>query len=356
MEPFKHQIGSELVARIADAIADQHADFPGEAFVAEATDGLEEMELRDRVEHVAEALARHLPDDFPAAASILVSTLGTESASDTPIAGGPHDIRGLAVWPMTRFVSLRGLGHLEASLNALEEMTKRFTAEFDLREFIEAEYEKTMARVEAWVEHDNDHVRRLVSEGMRPRLPWGRRLTCFQDDPTPTLELLDRLRDDESAYVRRSVANHLNDISKDHRDLTLEVARRWLEDAPEARERVVRHGLRTLVREADEEALELLGYGGRVELDGLFVGDACARGDSLPFAFRIWNAGEGPAKVVVDYVLHLVKANGDRRPRPFRISSRVLARGRWRHTSALMSSARPRPGSTTPGSTDSRSG
>lgn len=327
MDPFKHQIGPALVTRIAEAVAENDAQFDACAFVAAATDGLEDLEMRARVEHVAGALADQLPADFTEAARILVSTLGAESPSETPIPDGVTDIRGFAVWPMTRFVAMRGQGDVDAALDALEEMTKRFTAEFDLRTFIEADYEATMARLEAWVGHENAHVRRLVSEGTRPHLPWGQRLVRFAADPAPTLALLERLRDDESPYVRRSVANHLNDISKDHRALSLDVARRWLTDAPEARQRVVRHGLRTLVREADPEALELLGYGGRVELDGLFVGDACVRGGALPFAFRIWNAGETPAKIVVDYVLHLVKANGDRKPRPFRVSSRVLDPG-----------------------------
>ena len=327
MEPFKNQIGPQLVTLIADAIADQTQEFPRNAFVAHALAGLEEMEMRARVEHLAETLARHLPDDFERSVGVLLASLGEASSTETPTTAAVNDVRGFAIWPMTRYVSLRGLEHVELALDALEEMTRRFTAEFDIREFIEARYEETMARLAIWVEHPDAHVRRLVSEGTRPRLPWGRRLKRFQDDPAPALALLERLRDDESPYVRRSVANHLNDISKDHPQIALEVARAWLVDAPEPRARLVRHPQRSLVRDADPDALELLGFNGKIDLDGLFVGDACARGEKLPLAFRIWNAGEAPAKVVVDYMLHLVKASGDRRPRAFRISSRKLAPG-----------------------------
>lgn len=327
MESFKNQVGAALVERIAAAITEVEPDFPSDAFVADAAPGLEDLELRARVEQVAVALARHLPEDFIRSAEILVATLGPEAGPDAPTGAGVSEIRGFAVWPMTRYVSLRGLDDVEVALDALKQMTRRFTAEFDIREFLEARYHETMARLDLWADDPNPHVRRLVSEGTRPRLPWGRRLERFQDDPSPVLPLLERLRDDESPYVRRSVANHLNDISKDHPRLALEVAHAWMEGPPDTRRRLVRHALRTLVREADPDALGLLGYDGDIALDGLFVGDSCTRGETLPFAFRIYNAGDTPAKVIVDYVLHLTKADGTRTPRPFRVSSRVLEPG-----------------------------
>ena len=162
--------------------------------------------------------------------------------------------------PFVFFVADHGLECFETSMRAQYELTKRFTAEFSIRAFIERYPNETLKRLAEWAHDPNMHVRRLVSEGTRPRLPWASRLRGFQEDPSPVLELLEVLKDDPEEYVRRSVANNLNDISKDHPELVVEVTRRWWLDASEDRRRLVRHALRTLVKAGNTEALAVLGY------------------------------------------------------------------------------------------------
>ena len=146
-------------------------------------------------------------------------------------------------------------------MQAQHELTQRFTAEFSIRPFIERHPEATLARLAQWTQDPSPHVRRLVSEGTRPRLPWASRLRDFQRDPAPVLALLERLKDDPELYVRRSVANNLNDIGKDHPDLLADVARRWLQNASPERRWIVRHALRSAIKRAEPGALSALGYG-----------------------------------------------------------------------------------------------
>ncbi len=164
--------------------------------------------------------------------------------------------------PFVFYVGQHGLGAFEESMLAQYELTKRFTAEFSIRPFLIHHEAATLARLRQWTVDPDPNVRRLVSEGTRPRLPWAPRLPAFIADPAPVLELLELLRDDPSEYVRRSVANNLNDISKDHPDVVVEVARRWWADGDEPRRRLVRHALRTLVKRGDPAALEVLGHVG----------------------------------------------------------------------------------------------
>ena len=176
----------------------------------DATRGLEALELMDRGRHVMRAMRTHLPQDPAEAIGILERSLGP------PLDGTEgHGMAPFRYLPHVLFVATHGLRCFEASMRAQHALTQRFTAEFSVRPFLEAEPARTLARLTAWTRDPSPHVRRLVSEGTRPRLPWAGRLRAFQRDPTPTLALLERLKDDPHPYVRRSVANHLNDIGKD---------------------------------------------------------------------------------------------------------------------------------------------
>ena len=165
--------------------------------------------------------------------------------------------------PHLFFVARHGLDHFEDSMRAQYALTQRFTAEYSIRAFLEKHPEATLARLREWAADPSQHVRRLVSEGTRPRLPWAPRLRAFQKDPRPVLELLELLKDDPELYVRRSVANNLNDIGKDHPALLTAVAKRWLRGATPERRWIVDHALRSAVKRADAGALGALGYGAR---------------------------------------------------------------------------------------------
>jgi 3-methyladenine DNA glycosylase AlkC len=313
-----------LVERIAHQLAGAEPSFPREAFLAEASAGLDRLELMDRARWIAAAMRAALPDDFERAVDVIVRALGperqgTERPSMAPFLYLPH----------TLLVAEHGLDHFEPSMRAQHELTRRFTAEFSIRPFLERHPDATLARLAIWSADPSPHVRRLVSEGTRPRLPWAPRLRAFQRDPRPVLALLERLRDDPEPSVRRSVANNLNDIGKDHPGLLLEVCRRWSEGAGAGRAWIVRHALRWRVKAGDRGALTLLGYG---PADGVTVRGAVrprrvAPGGAVLLELEVTNGAARARRVALDVAVHFVKASGAARPKVFKGAALSLPPG-----------------------------
>lgn len=326
-EPFKERLNAAAVRRMANAISAAWPDFDSAAFIADGTRGLDALELKARVEHLAQALRPHLPDDFPKAAQVLVDSLDEPTTTDALTVEGESGLRGFVMMAATRFVSLYGLAHFEASMAALHAMTQRFSAEFDIRFFLTEHPEATWARLMKWTTDSSVHVRRLCSEGSRPRLPWGKRIPGTIDTPDLGLAILERLKDDPDRYVQRSVANHLNDVSKDHPERVLAIARNWLEGASPDRAWTVRHALRGRLKAADPAALSLFGYPDppQIELVDFTAGDSVAFTGRLPFAFGLVSGAD--QKVLVDYVVHYVKANKTRTTKVFRIADRAVKTG-----------------------------
>jgi 3-methyladenine DNA glycosylase AlkC len=236
-------------------------------------------------------------------------------------------IEGWAVMPMTHYVGLQGLAHFDLSMMLLKEMTKRSSSEFGIRFFLLAEPERTLSVLETWVGDSNVHVRRLISEGTRPRLPWAMRLPAFVRDPAPILPLLEALKDDGEEYVRRSVANNLNDIAKDHPDLVARIARQWLKGADKNRRRLVRHACRTLIKQGHKGTLKALGFGTpRVEMDMLRISTPqVIFGAALEFELSLTSTADRPQSLVVDYAIHHRKANGATTPKVFKWKTTTLA-------------------------------
>ncbi len=244
-EPLKNHFGPDVPGLLAEAITAVHPSFPADEFTTFCVDGYDDLELTPRARRIAEGFARYLPADREEALSILVESLGDEN-TDNELTG----MEPFRYLPHVFFVADHGLDHFELAMTAQAELTKRFTAEFSIRSYIEQDHDRTLDRLRIWAGDENVHLRRLVSEGTRPRLPWAPRLRGFQEDPAPVLELLELLKDDPEEYVRRSVANNLNDIAKDHPELVVAVARRWWADGDDARRKLVRHGLRRSSRMA----------------------------------------------------------------------------------------------------------
>jgi 3-methyladenine DNA glycosylase AlkC len=261
-------------------------------------------------------MADYLPEDRDEALRILTHSLGP------PIE--ESELKGMEVFrylPHVFFVAEHGLDHFETAMTMQYEITKRFTAEFSIRAYLEHHEHATLARLREWASDPNVHVRRLVSEGSRPRLPWAPRLRRFQDDPAPVIDLLEMLKDDPEEYVRRSVANNLNDIAKDHPDTVVEVARRWWADGDAARHRLVRHGLRTLIKQAHPGALAVLGYDASspVEVGEVRVTPRTTEiGGSVRVEVDVVNPSEGPGAALADLIVHFVKANGSHSPKVFK--------------------------------------
>jgi 3-methyladenine DNA glycosylase AlkC len=345
--PFKEGLGPAAIDRIARNLVRVDPSFDARGFARDAKRGLDALELKQRVDHVIDALARHLPAEVPRALELLCRVAG---AWDT---GDPNDkLRGFAAWPIIDFVGKHGLEHFDASLEALRELTPLFSAEFAVRPFLVRDPARALKTLRRWTQDPNEHVRRLVSEGTRPRLPWGVRLRVFQDDPSLTIPLLEALRDDPSLYVRRSVANHLNDIAKDHPELVAELAERWSAGASPERAWILRHATRTLVKQGHHAALALHGADHAAEVD---VGKIVLEAKRVPMGgrllFRVKLRSKSPERVrlVVDYALHLAKADGQRRPKVFKGAKIELEPGEARvfekvHSFAAVTVRRYYPG------------
>lgn len=328
-EPFKTFFNVALIERMGAHLAARDPAFDRAGFVTAASDGLDDLELKARSQHIADALEAHLPQDFAAACTLMVAALHPET--EAPVSdAGPNDagIRGWAVMPMAEVVARRGAIHLDRSMATLAEMTTRFTAEFAIRPFLAAEPERAMAHMHCFSRHPNAHVRRLASEGSRPRLPWGMRLTAFVADPAPLIPLLERLRDDPSDYVRRSVANSLNDIAKDHPDLVATLAKDWLAEAPPERARLIRHACRSLIKAGHPATLAALGYAtAQVKARVGITTPVVRYSGALDFAVELRSVAPVEQRLVVDYAIHFRKANGTTAPKVFKLRSLNLPPG-----------------------------
>lgn len=323
--PLKDSFGPDVPARIAEAIAAVHPTFPASVFLADALDGFDELELTPRAQHIALALHAHLPTDYEEAIQVLLASLGPPSEREL--------LTGMASFryaPHIFFIADYGADHWEASIRAQYELTQLFTAEYSIRSFLDREPERTLARLREWAEDPSPDVRRLVSEGTRPRLPWAPRLRRFQLDPTPVLGLLELLKDDPSLYVRRSVANNLNDIGKDHPDLLVDTCRRWLEDATEERRWLVRHALRSAIKRGDPAALEVLGFelAAAGAVHEVTIEPKQPRiGANVRITAVVGNAGDQRASFNVDLRIHFVKASGATSPKVFKLREVELDAG-----------------------------
>ena len=319
-----------LVRQLGSTLAVAHAPFDVRRWNSEATDGLEALSLTDRARHLMRCLHHQLPADYEAAIDVLLRSLGPALPPVESTGGASAGMGPFFYLPHVYFVAEYGLGHFEASMRAQYELTQRFTAEFSIRPFLERHPQATLARLEEWARDPSHHVRRLVSEGTRPRLPWAMRLRAFQQDPAPVLALLELLKDDASLYVRRSVANNLNDIGKDHPHVLADTCRRWLEDASPEREWVVRHALRSAVKRGERGALEVMGAGeeAQVEVTGAgFLPAKPRKGGKVRFAAEVVAAAEAEQKLVIDLAVFFIKANGQVSAKVFKLKTAVLKAG-----------------------------
>ncbi len=322
-EPLKNLFGAPVIHRLARELAGVHAGLDVATFTRDALDGFEYLELLDRGRHLAVVLQRHLPRDFGEAVDVLLATLPTER---TPQGG----MSSFFYLPHTEFVRQFGTGHFEHAMRALHALTQCFTSEFAMRPFLELHEAATLERLREWTRDPNVHVRRLVSECTRPRLPWAPRLRAFQRDPSPVLELLERLRDDSELYVRRSVANNLNDIGKDHPALLAATATRWLTDASPERRWIVQHALRSAVKRGDAAALAVLGYAHAASLElsaAIITPRRAAMGSHVIVRCTLRNPTRTRQRVVVDLRVHFVKAHGGTSPKVFKLAVVDLAAG-----------------------------
>jgi len=296
-----HLFNRGSVTALAEQVRTASDVFDADAFVAMVMDGLPERELKQRIDWISHCLRQHLPHDYRDAVRVILAALPPrldENRTDNDFGDFIHA-------PFAHFVAEYGCTpeDLEFSLEALREITMRFSAEFAIRDFINAFPDDTMAAIARWTVDPNYHVRRLCSEGTRPTLPWARRLVIPVE---ATIPVLDRLYADPTRYVTRSVANHLNDISKVDPDLTLATLQRWQstgrQDPAEMRF-MLRHATRTLIKKGHPDAMALWGMSPdpKVSVVDLQWTPVVAMGEALEFSFDL--VAEEAAEVVIDYVV-----------------------------------------------------
>lgn len=318
---FKNFINESVAKKISKGISAQYPDFNSKKFLTLVKD-LKPLELKARVLLITKHLHLNLPTDYKKSLDILMSAMKEEEMS------------GFELWPFSEYISQFGLDHFDESMKAMYELTQRFTAEFAIRPFLLKNHTKVLKYFKKWTKDRNVHIRRWVSEGSRPLLPWGQRIPLFVMDPTHTLILLDDLRFDEELYVRKSVANHLNDISKNHPQVVIDVLRMWEKSVPEKHvdklNWIKRHALRTLIKKGHKGALKLMGVeeGAKVKFSKLAPDKKKYKlNDSLKFSFFVKSESKKKQKLIVDYSIDFIKSNGKLGKKIFKLKTFELEAG-----------------------------
>jgi len=326
-EPFKDLFNIKIILGMANHFQNQWPGFDRKGFSDAASKNLDSLELKERSNQIMNAMIMYLPSDFMKAGEIILASLSPSREGD--IFGVTVDDDGIAGWaimPMTHYVGLHGHDHFDLSMTLFKELTKRFSSEFGIRFFLLESPEKTLSILKKWTNDKDRHVRRLVSEGTRPRLPWAMRLPLFIKDPSPVIDLLEALKDDDEEYVRRSVANNLNDIAKDHPDLVAEISEKWMKGASNEREKLIRHACRTLIKNGHKKVLQVFGYEPpKIRKAVIDVNTPeVVFGNALEFTLSISSDSGQDQPLMIDYIIHHQKANGKTSPKVFKWRNKTL--------------------------------
>ncbi len=317
---FKHLINEKVVRKYADGIAKLDPQFKKSSFL-KSTKELSSLELKARVLLITKYLNEHLHHNYPDSLKILMRVMETEEMS------------GFELWPLSEFISQFGLDHFDESMKAMYKLTQNFTSEFAIRPFLLKNHTKVLKYFKKWVTDKNVHIRRWISEGSRPLLPWGQKLPLFIMDPTHTLLILENLKYDDELYVRKSVANHLNDISKNHPQVVIEVLRMWNKDVPKEHASKIswikRHALRTLIKKGHPGALKLMGVNENASVMMTnFSADKkkYKLHDILTFTVDLVSTAGKTQKLIIDYSIDFVKANGKKGRKVFKLKTTELTK------------------------------
>jgi len=316
---FSDVINPTVVANIGKALKKVWKSFDVEQFQNNVVSKLAPLAFKDRANAIADEMYNLLPKDFGVTGQILLDSFGVELGDPKFTEDGvffymPHGV----------YVSRHGLEeeHFELSTKFLYEMTKRFSAEFAIRPFLDKYPVQMLEKLQLWAKDENQHVRRLVSEGTRPRLPWAPRVKVYDKDYAPIIKLLSQLKNDPELYVRRSVANHLNDLTKDRKELVIATLQAWNKKPNDYILWITKHALRTLVKKGNKEALELLGFSDlpKIEVDKFDLNkETLNLGEQLVISFEINSKSKQPQPLMVDYIIYFQKANGKQSPKVFKL-------------------------------------
>lgn len=313
---LKDILGPQALTIIADAGASASKHFDRAGFLSAASDGLNTLSIMERVRHIAAALHVVLPLQYRDALEIIRAM-------------APKLTHGFQAVAVTEYVARYGLGDFDRSMHALTDLTRFGSAEFAIRPFLVQDTERTLAVMKRWTSSADEHVRRLASEGSRPRLPWASRIPALRDDPTLAAQILETLNTDPSAYVRKSVANHLNDIAKDRPDWLLDRLSEWPIDNPHT-VWIIRHALRTLIKKGEPRALALIGvrHGASLTVSRFSIEPHEVRlGEAIVIDAELASTSPGDQRLVVDYRIRYARAGGNTVAKVFKLKTFDLPAG-----------------------------
>ena len=313
---LKEMFNAVRYRKIARDVAAVCSRFDQRRFLALTLPGLEPLSLLPRLRRATEALRATLPQDYPKALDILHRV-------------APSYGEGFTALVLPDFVGLYGLDDFDRSLEALKFFTRFGSSEFAIREFLRRDLHRTLRVMAQWSRDENEHVRRLASEGCRPRLPWSFKLAALIADPSPAAPILENLKADPSLYVRKSVANHLNDITKDHPGWVLDRLATWELEHPHTAW-IAKRALRTLIKKGDRRALGVIGVGARAEIAVHTFRVAPKRlrlGEAVTISLTLRSTARAVQKLVIDYAIHYVKQSGAASAKVFKWKEVTLAPG-----------------------------
>ncbi len=332
MEPFKNIYNKNSIKIIAAHIKRNDPSFDDASFSRSITPKLSQLELKDRVRLIADTIHNHNNKNYKKNLSVLIRTLAPDDQhlekewdnNDTS-----NGLSGFLAWPIAQYIEDYGLDHFPTSLQAIKEVTKRFTGEFAIRPFIQKDSTKVLSYLEKWVKDKNHHVRRLVSEGTRPNLPWGMKVEILTNNPNTYIHLLDHLYDDESEYVRRSVANHMNDLSRHHPKLFYKLMQEWSKrNKSLIVQKSIRHACRSELKKGSAKALKLLGYKKNINISikgNKLSPKKIKEGDNITLEFKLKNLSSKKEPILIDYIISYLKNNGTYSKKVFRLKDTTIS-------------------------------
>jgi 3-methyladenine DNA glycosylase AlkC len=316
MEPLKEMFGRMFYMQLADAIKQVYRPFPSDKFMTGVLEPLATLSLNERMRNTSVVMKQYLPADYKASVGILKDVV-------------PMLPRGYTSLTFPDFVSQYGTHDFKTSIEALRYFTRFGSSEFAIRTFLKLDFDRTIRVMYGWSEDENEHVRRLSSEGSRPRLPWSFKLDAVIHNPKVTQPILENLKMDDSLYVRKSVANHLNDISKDSPDYVLRLIKGWDKSHPHTTW-IVKRGCRSLFKQGDKKSLQAFNYTKDVQVAvkkfALSPAEV-AIGDSIRFGFDLVSNKKAAQRLMVDYRIHYAKKSGALLPKVFKLKDVVLQPG-----------------------------
>lgn len=316
MQSFKDLYSNEFLQEFSSKIVSIFPAFDSDLFVQSTITGeWDQLAFKQRIRRISNSLKVTLPLNYEEALRIIIEV--------------SKSCKGIEYLFLPDFIEVYGIDEYDLSIPALAEVTESSSSEFAIRAFIKKYPNQMIKQLMEWTKSNNEHIRRLASEGCRPLLPWSYRLEMFVTDPSPIIPILEYLRNDNSEYVRRSVANNLNDISKHHPELVKEVTKKWLGQSSNT-DKLLKHGCRTLLKGTDHEILSIFGLQqlNSVTVEDFIVTPQVSIGESIEFSFTVVNKENETRKIRIDYEIGFVKANGRISGKKFRLSEKEYKNGK----------------------------